>query len=63
MMDGKGYCMRLPLPSVASLPLLAFTPMPEGCNQLALTGGPEAFSSVGVYTTDDKICQVDIALV
>lgn len=44
------------------LPLLAFTPLPEVRNQLALTWGTEAFLVDRVHTTDDMIRQVDTAL-
>ncbi|CCW14029.1 MULTISPECIES: pyruvate kinase [Rhodococcus] len=44
------------------LPLLAFTPLPEVRNQLALTWGTETFLVDPVRTTDDMIRQVDTAL-
>ncbi|MFV9429028.1 pyruvate kinase [Rhodococcus aetherivorans] len=44
------------------LPLLAFTPLPEVRNQLALTWGTEGFLVDPVHNTDDIIRQVDTAL-
>ena len=45
-----------------SLPLLAFTPVPEVRNQLALTWGTETFLVPEVSTTDQMIRQVDQAM-
>lgn len=44
------------------LPILAFTPLPEVCNQLTLTWGTEAFLVDKVQSTDEMMYQVDRAL-
>jgi len=44
------------------LPLLAFTPVPDIRNRLALTWGTETFSVEPVDTTDQMVEQVDAAL-
>jgi len=43
------------------LPLVAFTPLPEVRNQLALTWGTEAYLVEQVATTDEMVHQVDRA--
>jgi pyruvate kinase len=45
-----------------SIPLLAFTPLPETRNQLALSWGMESFLVPMVEHTDDMVRQVDRAL-
>ncbi len=45
-----------------SLPLLAFTPLPEVRSQLSLTWGTETFLVARVDTTDAMIGQVDLSL-
>ena len=44
------------------LPILAFTPLPEVCNQLTLTWGTEAFLVDKVASTDEMMHQVDKAV-
>ena len=45
-----------------SIPLLAFTPLPEIRRQMALSWGVESFESKIVLHTDEMVEQVDIAL-
>ncbi|HIZ37219.1 MAG TPA: pyruvate kinase [Candidatus Ruania gallistercoris] len=46
----------------SAIPLLAFTPVPEVRNQLALSWGIQTFTVPQVEHTDDMISQVDVVL-
>ncbi|UFU04408.1 pyruvate kinase [Ruania suaedae] len=46
----------------SAIPLLAFTPMPEVRNQLALSWGVQTYTVPRVHHTDDMINQVDVVL-